>query len=220
MESPLRHVARWPTVSSTVSPRPSAIMSALHLPLAGLLTLVCSQTPSPWPTTAPVDVRFGCPCSARASPGTQTKTSSSATQARKTRRLLRRLKVTVIKTPESVSLLCSCCRTPEIHHLWCNSSTGTVQPLYWQKPVYDLDPSDPTNNGFINDDLIVWMREAAFPNFKKLYGVLNRADKPFTRGLPSGNYSIDISYSILSPLRLVSRLRPIVWIKVPLFYLS
>uniref|UniRef100_A0A673WH32 Transmembrane protein 30C n=1 Tax=Salmo trutta TaxID=8032 RepID=A0A673WH32_SALTR len=35
------------------------------------------------------------------------------------------------------------------------------------KPVYDLDPWD-HNNGFINEDLIVWMREAAFPNFKNL----------------------------------------------------
>lgn len=35
--------------------------------------------------------------------------------------------------------------------------------------MYDLDPWD-HNNGFINEDLIVWMREAAFPNFKKLYG--------------------------------------------------
>lgn len=77
---------------------------------------------------------------------------------------------------------------------------GTAQPLYWQKPVYELDPHDPNNNGFINDDLIVWMREAAFPNFKKLYGVLYRASKPFTNGLPAGNYSIDISYSILSLL--------------------
>lgn len=72
---------------------------------------------------------------------------------------------------------------------------GTAKPLYWQKPVYELDPQDPTNNGFINDDLIVWMREAAFPNFKKLYGVLYRAQKPFTKGLPIGNYSIDISYN-------------------------
>lgn len=48
------------------------------------------------------------------------------------------------------------------------------------------------------------MREAAFPNFKKLYGVLNRADKQFTKGLPAGNYSIEISYSILSLLYFVS----------------
>ncbi|KAF7215520.1 transmembrane protein 30C [Nothobranchius furzeri] len=73
---------------------------------------------------------------------------------------------------------------------------GTTKPLYWQKPVYELDPADPTNNGFINDDLIVWMREAAFPNFKKLYGILNRKEKtPFAKGLPAGNYSIDINYN-------------------------
>ena len=75
--------------------------------------------------------------------------------------------------------------------------SGTGQPLYWQKPVYDLDPWDRNNNGFINEDLIVGMREAAFPNFKKLYGVLNRAIEPFTDGLPAGNYSVLISYSIL-----------------------
>lgn len=77
---------------------------------------------------------------------------------------------------------------------------GTAKPPYWQKPVYELDDKNPTNNGFLNEDLIVWMREAAFPNFKKLYGVLNRSQKPFTKGLPVGNYSIDINYSILWPV--------------------
>lgn len=71
----------------------------------------------------------------------------------------------------------------------------TTAPPYWHKPVYELDPLDPTNNGFINDDLIIWMREAAFPNFKKLYGVLYRANNPFTKGLPAGNYSIEIAYN-------------------------
>lgn len=77
-------------------------------------------------------------------------------------------------------------------------ASGTAQPLYWQRPVYELDPTDPNNNGFINDDLIVWMREAAFPNFKKLYGILNRAPTSFSQGLPAGNYSVLISYSILT----------------------
>ncbi|CAN9497550.1 unnamed protein product [Ophioblennius macclurei] len=72
---------------------------------------------------------------------------------------------------------------------------GTVRPPYWQKSVYELDLMDESNNGFINDDLIIWMREAAFPNFKKLYGVLNRAHPPFTAGLPVGNYTIDIKYN-------------------------
>ncbi|TRZ01463.1 hypothetical protein DNTS_013968 [Danionella cerebrum] len=77
------------------------------------------------------------------------------------------------------------------------SVSGTTRPLYWQRSVYELDSTDPNNNGFINDDLIVWMREAAFPDFKKLYGVLNRAQGPFTEGLPAGSYSILINYSIL-----------------------
>ncbi|XP_074550591.1 transmembrane protein 30C [Halichoeres trimaculatus] len=72
---------------------------------------------------------------------------------------------------------------------------GTAKPPYWKNHVYELDTHDPNNNGFINDDLIIWMREAAFPNFKKLYGVLYRSNQPFTKGLPVGNYSIDISYN-------------------------
>ncbi|KAJ8253480.1 hypothetical protein GJAV_G00213410 [Gymnothorax javanicus] len=72
---------------------------------------------------------------------------------------------------------------------------GTTPPVYWQQPVYELDPSDPNNNGFINEDLIVWMREAAFPTFKKLYGTLDRSLPQFEAGLPAGNYSISISYN-------------------------
>lgn len=76
---------------------------------------------------------------------------------------------------------------------------GTAKPLYWHKAVYELDSLGPNNNdlnnGFINDDLIIWMREAAFPNFKKLYGVLLRGDTHFADGLPKGEYSIDIGYN-------------------------
>ncbi|XP_073701445.1 transmembrane protein 30C [Garra rufa] len=79
---------------------------------------------------------------------------------------------------------------------------GTTRPFYWQHPVYELDVKDSNNNGFINDDLIVWMREAAFPNFKKLYGVLNRAEGPFTEGLPAGNYTLSINYNFpVAPFR-------------------
>lgn len=87
-------------------------------------------------------------------------------------------------------------RNPKMENLTLTQVfEGTARPLYWQKPVYEFDTLDPNNNGFINDDLIIWMREAAFPNFKKLYGVLYRAETPFTKGLPAGNYSIDISYN-------------------------
>ncbi|KAG7270264.1 hypothetical protein CRUP_031966 [Coryphaenoides rupestris] len=71
---------------------------------------------------------------------------------------------------------------------------GTIKPPYWKNPVYKLDPSDPNNNGFINEDLIVWMREAAFPNFKKLYGILKRTGR-FADGLPAGNYNVIVSYN-------------------------
>ncbi|XP_052004626.1 transmembrane protein 30C [Xyrauchen texanus] len=79
---------------------------------------------------------------------------------------------------------------------------GTTLPFFWQRPVYELDTTEPNNNGFINDDLIVWMREAAFPNFKKLYGVLNRGKWPFIDGLPAGNYNIAIDYNFpVGPFR-------------------
>uniref|UniRef100_A0A667ZW55 Cell cycle control protein n=1 Tax=Myripristis murdjan TaxID=586833 RepID=A0A667ZW55_9TELE len=87
-------------------------------------------------------------------------------------------------------------RNPKVDNLTlAQVFEGTAKPLYWHKPVYELDPHNPDNNGFINEDLIVWMREAAFPNFKKLYGILNRVSEPFTEGLPVGNYSIEISYN-------------------------
>uniref|UniRef100_A0A3Q4BVU5 Cell cycle control protein n=1 Tax=Mola mola TaxID=94237 RepID=A0A3Q4BVU5_MOLML len=86
-------------------------------------------------------------------------------------------------------------RNPNINTSLADVFEGTGKPPYWAKPVYELDDSDPNNNGFINEDLIVWMREAAFPNFKKLYGILNRAGGRFTEGLPVGNYSIQINYN-------------------------
>ncbi|RXN01270.1 hypothetical protein EOD39_7319 [Acipenser ruthenus] len=69
---------------------------------------------------------------------------------------------------------------------------GTARPFYWRKPVYQLSV-EKNNNGFVNEDLIVWMRQAAFPSFKKLYRRLNRTQE-FSEGLPAGNYSVKISY--------------------------
>lgn len=40
----------------------------------------------------------------------------------------------------------------------------TVKPVNWHKNITQLE------NGFQNEDLMVWMRTAAFPTFKKLYG--------------------------------------------------
>ena len=70
-----------------------------------------------------------------------------------------------------------------------------MKPPFWSKPAYELDPTDPANNGFINQDFLVWMRRAALPDFRKLYRRITEGD--YQSGLPAGNYSLEISYSIL-----------------------
>ncbi|XP_034381534.1 cell cycle control protein 50B isoform X2 [Cyclopterus lumpus] len=70
---------------------------------------------------------------------------------------------------------------------------GTVKPLFWPRPAYELDTSDPNNNGFINQDFLVWMRRAALPDFRKLYRRIAQGD--YARGLPAGNYSLKIAYN-------------------------
>ncbi|KAG7253168.1 hypothetical protein CRUP_012360 [Coryphaenoides rupestris] len=101
-------------------------------------------------------MEFHSLCTGKASPGTRTRTSSSATRTWRTRPWNSPLKVPKNQT---------------------SRHRGTTKPPSWKNPVYKL--RNPNNNGFINEDLIVWMREAAFPNFKKLYGILKRIG-PFT----------------------------------------
>ena len=45
---------------------------------------------------------------------------------------------------------------------------GFARPKDWKKDLWDLDLLDPKNNGLQNEDLIVWMRTAALPKFRKL----------------------------------------------------
>eukprot|EP00794_Sanderia_malayensis_P016780 gene16780-18475_t len=66
---------------------------------------------------------------------------------------------------------------------------GFSRPPNWQKNVWQLD-NDTSNNGFVNQDFIVWMRVAAFPTFRKLYRIIKN-------GLEAGEYRIEINYSIL-----------------------
>lgn len=70
----------------------------------------------------------------------------------------------------------------------------TVKPRDWRVPVQNLS-SDPDNTGYINEDLIVWMRTAALPNFRKLYRRIDHTVTGFEGGLPAGNYTLEIDYS-------------------------
>ncbi|KAM5275972.1 cell cycle control protein 50C-like [Hipposideros larvatus] len=84
-------------------------------------------------------------------------------------------------------------RNPSLNNV-PSAFAGTTKPPYWPKPVYELDKENAENNGFVNDDFIVWMRTAAFPTFKKLYRRLSRIQY-FTEGLPAGSYHFNITYN-------------------------
>jgi len=69
-----------------------------------------------------------------------------------------------------------------------------ARPKNWTKNIYDLDPNDTSNNGFQNEDLIVWMRTAALPSFRKLYRRVNHDEDGFQDGLVTGRYVLNIKY--------------------------
>jgi len=70
-----------------------------------------------------------------------------------------------------------------------------AKPLNWKKNIWELDKSNPNNNGLQNEDLIVWMRTAALPTFRKLYRRLNRDKDGYGSGLPSGQYTVKVHYT-------------------------
>lgn len=72
---------------------------------------------------------------------------------------------------------------------------GTSRPIAWRKELWELDPNDTNNNGLQNEDLIVWMRTAALPSFRKLYRRVDHSNSRFNTGLSAGNYHLDIVYS-------------------------
>jgi len=65
---------------------------------------------------------------------------------------------------------------------------GYVPPLSWKRSIADL------NNGFRNEDFIVWMRTAALPNFRKLYRSIDHSNEYFEGGLKQGNYTLEVEY--------------------------
>ncbi|KAG8200774.1 hypothetical protein JTE90_006356 [Oedothorax gibbosus] len=72
---------------------------------------------------------------------------------------------------------------------------GTTKPKNWTVPVYELDKYDNSNNGFENEDLIVWMRTAALPTFRKLYRRVDHSQEGYKTGIPAGDYELEIDYN-------------------------
>ena len=74
---------------------------------------------------------------------------------------------------------------------------NVAKPKNWKLNIWELDKEDEDNNGFLNEDLIVWMRTAALPNFRKLYRKIDHAEgSPFAEGLPSDkSYRLRIEYN-------------------------
>lgn len=69
-----------------------------------------------------------------------------------------------------------------------------TRPKAWTMDLWDLDPNNNDNNGFQNEDLIVWMRTAALPSFRKLYRRIDHSQMYFTQGLRKGNYTLHVTY--------------------------
>jgi LEM3 (ligand-effect modulator 3) family / CDC50 family len=70
------------------------------------------------------------------------------------------------------------------------------RPIAWTRDLWDLDSENQDNNGLKNEDLIVWMRTAALPSFRKLYRRVDFSKISSLQGkLPRGQYSLDIDYS-------------------------
>lgn len=69
-----------------------------------------------------------------------------------------------------------------------------TKPIYWLRDVLLLDPGNPSNNGYLNEHLIVWMRTAAFPTFRKLWGRIYHEGITEDK-LPKGYYLLTIEYN-------------------------
>lgn len=78
-----------------------------------------------------------------------------------------------------------------------------THPVNWNTYLQDFQSGNST--AFENEHLIVWMRSAALPNFRKLYARVDHTVEEFRLGLPKGNYKMKIEYSKFLPLHFISR---------------
>uniref|UniRef100_A0A182Y7L6 Uncharacterized protein n=1 Tax=Anopheles stephensi TaxID=30069 RepID=A0A182Y7L6_ANOST len=72
---------------------------------------------------------------------------------------------------------------------------GFRRPKAWTRELWELDETNKDNNGFQNEDLIVWMRTAALPTFRKLHRRIDHSQEHFKEGLMRGNYTLTVKYS-------------------------
>lgn len=82
----------------------------------------------------------------------------------------------------------------------CSGFNNTEKPLEWKKSVAYLGENSENGFGLENFDFIIWMETAALPNFRKLYRKLDSTKSLFKNGLPSGNYRLQIEYSMLKKI--------------------
>lgn len=78
-----------------------------------------------------------------------------------------------------------------------NPSTwqGTVHPRNWTVDASQLGPPE-AGTGYENEHLIVWMRTAAFPAFRKLWGRIDPGSLwSHTEVLKAGEYILEVDYS-------------------------
>ncbi|VDO04652.1 unnamed protein product [Rodentolepis nana] len=68
---------------------------------------------------------------------------------------------------------------------WAN----TTKPINWAKPIQEINAN--AYSGY--SQLLVWMRTAALPNFRKSYADIVH-EGVFAKGLPAGQYRITVKY--------------------------
>lgn len=82
---------------------------------------------------------------------------------------------------------------------------GFSRPIAWSRELWELDPNNKENNGLQNEDLIVWMRTAALPSFRKLYRRVDfskssRFDNKLSKG---DRFTLEIDYRELNLIKLI-----------------